>query len=119
MITSECFAIRFSFHALLLVFLLSGQGAMAQLDEDKVAVKANPQKGSDLAERWCASCHVVSNKQTKGMDGVPSFASIAQRPDLNVDKLAFFLLDPHPVMPSMTLSRENARDLAAYIASQR
>ena len=106
-------------HAMLLVLLFSSQAATAQLDDDKVAVRANPEKGSDLAQRWCVSCHVVSKNQTKGLDGVPSFAFIAQRPDLNVDKLAFFLLDPHPVMPNMTLSRDNARDLAAYIASQR
>jgi hypothetical protein len=34
----------------------------------------------------------------------------------NVEKLAFFLLDPHPVMPNMSLSRNEAQDIAAYIA---
>jgi hypothetical protein len=29
--------------------------------------------------------------------------------------LAFFLLDPHPKMPDMALSRREADDLAAYI----
>jgi mono/diheme cytochrome c family protein len=33
--------------------------------------------------------------------------------------LAFFLLDPHPKMPSFPLSRAEAADLAAYIASLR
>ena len=103
----------------LLLLLAFSQATLAQLDEDQRPVKPNPERGADLAERCCASCHVVSKKQTKGIDGVPSFASVAQRPDLNVDKLRVFLLDPHPVMPNMTLSRDDARDLAAYIATQR
>ena len=104
---------------LLLFFLSTSQATLAQLDEDKTPTKVDPARGLDLAERWCASCHIVSKRQTKGMDGVPSFASVAQRPDLNVGALAFFLLDPHPVMPNLSLSRDDARDLAAYIATQR
>ena len=103
----------------LLLLFSSSQATLAQLDEDKIPVKPNPARGAELAERWCASCHIVSSKQTKGTDGVPSFASVGQRPDLNVDKLRSFLLDPHPVMPNITLSRDDARDLAAYIATQR
>jgi hypothetical protein len=34
-----------------------------------------------------------------------------------VNRLAFFLLDPHPKMPNMSLTRIEASDLAAYIAS--
>ena len=32
-------------------------------------------------------------------------------------KVAMFLLDPHPKMPDMSLTRSEAADLAAYIAS--
>ena len=34
-------------------------------------------------------------------------------------RLTFFLLDPHPKMPDMALSRAEAADLAAYIATLR
>jgi mono/diheme cytochrome c family protein len=77
---------------------------------------ADANNGLRLAERWCASCHIVSSSQRKGADGVPPFSAMAQRPDFNVEKLAFFLLDPHPVMPNMALSRTEAQDIAAYIA---
>jgi hypothetical protein len=30
---------------------------------------------------------------------------------------AFFLLDPHPKMPNLALSRREADDIAAYIGS--
>jgi mono/diheme cytochrome c family protein len=92
--------------------------AAAQEPERKIE-RPNPQNGAMLAERWCATCHVVSKSQTRATDGTRSFAAIAQSPDFNVEKLAFFLLDPHPVMPNMTLSRDEARDIAAYIATQK
>lgn len=102
-----------------LALLLYLNGAALAQDEDKKKTAADPHKGALLAERWCASCHIVSSTQGKGTDITPSFASIAQRADFSVEKLAFFLLDPHPIMPRMTLSRDEARDLAAYIANQR
>ena len=74
--------------------------------------------GEELARRWCASCHVVAPDQTRGADSVPTFATIAGRPGFDADKLARFLMDPHPKMPDMELSRTEARDLAAYIATQ-
>jgi mono/diheme cytochrome c family protein len=79
----------------------------------------DPGHGSTLAQRWCASCHVVSSAQRVEIDHSPSFASIAQRADLSAEKLAFFLLEPHPKMPNMSLSRKEADDLAAYITEQR
>ena len=47
----------------------------------------------------------------------PPFSSIAKRPDFNAAKIAFFLLDPHPKMPNMQLSREETADIAAYIGT--
>ena len=91
--------------------------ALAVASQSAIAADAN--NGLRLAERWCASCHLVTRTQTKGADNVPTFASVAQRPDFSVEKLAFFLLDPHPVMPNMSLSRTEAADIAAYIARLR
>lgn len=85
----------------------------------EAASAADAENGSRLAQRWCASCHIVSKSQSKGSDATPSFASIAQRSDFSVEKLAFFLLNPHPIMPNMSLSRDEAEDLAAYIGKQR
>ncbi len=92
--------------------------ALAQQPETKLR-RPDPQNGAALAQRWCASCHIVSKEQTKAIDGVPSFAAIAQRGDLSGERLAFVLLDPHPAMPAMTLTRNEARDLAAHIAEQK
>ncbi|MFC0242417.1 c-type cytochrome [Rhodopseudomonas telluris] len=77
---------------------------------------ADAVNGETLAKRWCAGCHLVSEDQRKGTDLVPSFASIAARPDFDEDRLAVFLLEPHPKMESMALSRIETRNIAAYIA---
>jgi mono/diheme cytochrome c family protein len=78
---------------------------------------ADPNHGEQLARRWCASCHVVAKDQTQASSEAPPFATIARNPIFNADRLAFFLLEPHPKMPNMSLTRLEAADLAAYIVS--
>jgi mono/diheme cytochrome c family protein len=83
------------------------------------ALAADRDHGAELATRWCASCHVVDGDQKQASPDVPPFAAIAHRPNLSAEKLAFFLLDPHPKMPNFPLTRNEAADIAAYIASLR
>jgi hypothetical protein len=47
----------------------------------------------------------------------PPFAAIAAKPGFDAVKIAVFLLDPHPKMPDISLTRSEAADLAAYIGS--
>jgi mono/diheme cytochrome c family protein len=109
---------RLTTRLLTAMLLLVPFAATAQEPERKIE-RANPENGAILAQRWCGTCHIVSKDQTKAIDGVPSFAAIAQQSDLSGEQLAFTLLNPHPVMPNMTLSRNEARDIAAYIATQK
>jgi mono/diheme cytochrome c family protein len=78
---------------------------------------ADVRHGQDLAQRWCTSCHLVAPGQPRTMTEAPPFATIANRPDFDAARLALFLLDPHPKMPNMSLTRAEAADLAAYIGS--
>ena len=87
---------------------LSCNAALAAADADH---------GEQLAKRWCASCHIVSADQARGADNVPAFATIAKKPGFSADKIARFLMDPHPKMPDMQLTRNEAADLGTYIAS--
>ena len=80
-----------------------------------IAHAADAKHGGELARRWCAACHIVAPDQQRGGDNVPSFESIARRPGFSARELTFFLLDPHPKMPDMGLTRREAEDLAAYI----
>lgn len=78
---------------------------------------ANPDQGETLAKRWCAGCHLVAADQKSATTDAPPFAAIAKRPDFDAAKIAFFLLDPHPKMPNMEISRDEASDIAAYMAT--
>jgi mono/diheme cytochrome c family protein len=83
------------------------------------AMAADADHGAELAKRWCASCHAVDSGQKQASADVPPFAAIANKPDFSAEKLAFFLLDPHPKMPNFPLSRNEASDIAAFIAALR
>jgi mono/diheme cytochrome c family protein len=79
---------------------------------------ANADNGSRIAHRWCEACHLVTPTQHRPTsDQAPPFATIAGRPGFTSAKIAQFLLDPHPKMPDMSLTRTEAADLGAFIGS--
>jgi mono/diheme cytochrome c family protein len=81
------------------------------------AFAADARNGERLARRWCEPCHVVATDQRQVTGEAPPFATIARQPGFDPARLALFLLDPHPKMPDMGLTRFEAGDLAAYIAT--
>jgi mono/diheme cytochrome c family protein len=74
-------------------------------------------RGQMIATTWCSSCHVVARAQGSAIVDVPTFASIAQRLPTDLDVLAAFVANPHPPMPNLSLSRQDIRDVLAYIAT--
>ncbi len=84
----------------------------------QAALAADAANGKRLAKRWCAACHVVATDQKSGNTQVAPFSAIAKVPNFDAAKLALFLLNPHPKMPDMNLTRSEAADLTAYIVSQ-
>ena len=77
------------------------------------------ENGAAIAERWCASCHLIGPEQESAVEGIPSFMAVARAADRDVDVLAGFLVDPHPPMPDLSLTRQEIQDVLAYIASLR
>jgi mono/diheme cytochrome c family protein len=73
--------------------------------------------GRDLAQKWCAACHLVSADQERAPTVAPPFATIAKKPGFNVEQLTKSMIAPHPQMPGRELSRDQAADIAAYIAT--
>jgi len=92
--------------------------ALAALSFTASAYAADVDHGETLAKRWCAACHVVAPDQKHGEDNAPPFATVAKIPGFNASAIARFLMNPHPKMPDMQLSRDEADDLAAYIIQQ-
>lgn len=76
---------------------------------------ADALQGEVIAERWCASCHLVGPGQDVASDQVASFVEIAQRDDLTAETLGDFLRSPHPPMPDLQLTHNEIRALIAYI----
>jgi len=91
--------------AVAFVVFVTGFGARADADD-----------GEKLARRWCAACHLVAPDQKQASTDAPPFATIGRMPGFNRERVAFFLLEPHPKMPNMSLSRSEASDLADYIS---
>jgi mono/diheme cytochrome c family protein len=78
------------------------------------------ERGRELAVRWCANCHVVERSATTGRaDGLPTFPSIAARPQTTVASLQSFMNAQHGRMPDFQLSVRDRDDLAAYILGLR
>jgi mono/diheme cytochrome c family protein len=89
--------------------------ALATIFIVPTALAADADNGERLAQRWCASCHVVAPSQREANADAPPFETIARTFGFNAERLVFFLLEPHPKMPSMALTRNEANDIAAYI----
>jgi mono/diheme cytochrome c family protein len=74
-------------------------------------------EGRAIAERWCASCHVVAENQAQGADAAPAFTALAQDPARDADWLRAWIADPHPPMPDPGLSRAQIDAVVAYMGS--
>jgi mono/diheme cytochrome c family protein len=85
----------------------------------KAAFAADAHNGHIIAKRWCSSCHLIEPGQKGPTTEATPFATIAKRGGFDAAKLAFFLLDPHPKMPNMQLTRSEAADITAYISTLR
>jgi mono/diheme cytochrome c family protein len=91
--------------------------AALALQASPAAAAGDAAAGKALAENWCSSCHLVSSEQAAATTEAPPFQSIAERAAGEVEALAWFLADPHPPMPHLSLTRQEIRDLLAYISS--
>ena len=85
-----------------------------------LAAAQDAQQGREIAQRWCSSCHVVERTATAASaDGLPSFPTIAARPDMSADRLRAAMNPQHSRMPDLALSKRQQDDLIAYIHSLR
>jgi mono/diheme cytochrome c family protein len=91
----------------------------AQLAMLPVAAWAqNVGHGREVAERWCANCHVVSGEAASGQsNGLPTFPGLAARPDMTPIKLKAAMNSQHSRMPDFQIGTRDQDDLVAYILS--
>ncbi|HWC62361.1 MAG TPA: c-type cytochrome [Rhizomicrobium sp.] len=76
--------------------------------------------GEHIATTWCAGCHQVGKEQPGARnDAVPSFVSVAKMSSTTATSLQVFLSTSHGKMPDYSLSRNEIRNVSAYILSLR
>lgn len=94
-------------------------GALALALLAPALARADAARGAQLAQLWCASCHVIGNAPPAQVQvGPPSFPVIAKG-KLPAAQLRGFLTKPHGAMPDLSLTRAEISDLVAYIESLR
>ncbi|AHB48711.1 hypothetical protein W911_10395 [Hyphomicrobium nitrativorans NL23] len=78
--------------------------------------KPDPEQGRSVAERLCSGCHLIERKSAGALPAdVPSFAAIANKDGQTMEAIAGRIVIPHPPMPAIALSREEIRNVVAYI----
>jgi len=97
---------------------LCGLAAILAVVPRHAAMAQQSADGLAIARQWCASCHIVEPGGV-GSDAARPFAEVANDPNFTMDGLRAWLSDPHPPMPSLTLTNEEIDALMAYIASLR
>ena len=113
---SEAFVRSLRFNRSLRTLLLVGCFSLVAAGGPSRSFAADAYQGKAIAERWCTGCHVVEPEQkSPATDQAPPFASIARTPEFGANKLAILLLEQHPNMPKLALSRAEVADLAEYI----
>jgi mono/diheme cytochrome c family protein len=72
--------------------------------------------GRQLVETSCSSCHLVGSTGS-GSDVAPSFARIAKAKKGDPSWTRAWLMDPHPPMKGINLTRQQIDDVVAYLRS--
>lgn len=85
------------------------------------SVQGDPRAGHDFAIDNCRPCHVVAadTKSALRFSNAPDFHTIANIRTTTPFSLTVWLTNPHPTMPSLVLTPQEADNVIAYILSLR
>ena len=101
-----------------LAFLAATAGTSLAAEDAANSVRAK--MGFEIAKTWCVNCHLPARESTAATQtDVPTFPEIADRSDQSASKIENFLFAPTHPMPKLDLSREEIKNLTAYILSLR
>jgi mono/diheme cytochrome c family protein len=90
--------------------------AGAAAGETKKPWKADPARGAQLAERLCASCHLVGDPQNETtIAGIPPLKAIAGLDGMTRRRVTNALMVPHAPMPDIQLTIKEIQDIVAYL----
>jgi cytochrome c len=78
------------------------------------APAGNAEEGRQLVTRSCSSCHALG-ASTVAADSAPPLSFIAKDNKERPAWIRGWLMDPHPPMPGIMLSRKQIDDIIAYL----
>jgi cytochrome c len=78
------------------------------------ATAGDAKEGQLLVERSCSSCHATEVTTTVA-DGAPPLSFIAKDNKARPAWIRGWLMDPHPPMPGIMLSRQQIDNIIAYL----
>jgi mono/diheme cytochrome c family protein len=82
-------------------------------------VGGNAAEGRRLAERYCRTCHVLTERGQAGWTDAPAFPVIAARGGMSAARIEALLQTSPLHMLNMPRSPTEAADLAAFVMSLR
>lgn len=109
--------------SLMIAVILVATSEISTAQEPELGVEPNRAEstipdvtaGKEIAGKLCVACHVIENTSNGNTQAdVPSFPSIANRPNQSLEALSGWLMAPHAPMPDPHLTRKEIRDLAGY-----
>ena len=74
----------------------------------------NADAGRQLVMRSCTTCHAAAGTAT-ATDGAPPLSFVARDNKQNPAWIRGWLMDPHPPMPGIMLSRQQIDNVIAYL----
>lgn len=106
------------------VALLAMFGAMQQAKADNTVPRSQSvlevTEGGRIAHTLCVNCHMVdASGPATGSDRLLSFSWIANQKGLTSTTLPAWLSTSHQRMPDFNLTRDEIRQVSAYILSLR
>ncbi|MFM7083674.1 MAG: c-type cytochrome [Hyphomicrobium sp.] len=105
---------QLQFFLAVIFYLISIIASNAQTGKDSAI------RGRELSEGLCSLCHAVGpDPASSGKTEIPSFYSIANRPNQNAQNLVASIIFPHPEMPKISFTNKELKDIAEYILSLR
>ncbi|HRK19505.1 MAG TPA: cytochrome c [Hyphomicrobiaceae bacterium] len=76
-------------------------------------------RGSELAVKLCASCHLTPDSNASGQPAAPSLRTIANVPEQTGTRIRNVLVNPAHDMPDISLTNDEIVALIAYIDTLR
>jgi mono/diheme cytochrome c family protein len=88
--------------------------AMATILPVIAAEQGNAEAGRELVNRSCVTCHAPSGV-SRASDTAPPLSFLARDNKYRAAFVRGWLMNPHPPMPGIPLSRQQISDIVAYL----